>query len=167
MNQATPSLAVDLVILNRKAGVLYAIQRKFPPLGLALPGGFVEIGETCENAARREAMEETNLKLDRLHFIGVYDDPQRDPRKHVVSVAFIAVTKDTPTAGDDADKIVPISLKDIQNSVRGQMYEESGEPAPAPPVFPWCFDHAQIVKDAYLRFDYNWADYGVLPDETE
>lgn len=134
MNQATPSLAVDLVLINKEANVLYAIQRKFPPLGLALPGGFVEIGESCETAARREAFEETNLKLGPLHFVGVYSEPGRDPRKHVVSIAYFAdVTGQTPQAGDDAREIIP--------------------------TFEWCFDHTDIVKEAYLKYQHLWHNY--------
>jgi 8-oxo-dGTP diphosphatase len=163
VNHATPSLAVDLVIVNVNAGVLYAIKRKFPPLGLALPGGFVEIGETCETAALREAEEETSLKLERLFFVGVYDDPKRDPRKHVVSVAYIARTDETPKAGDDAAEIVEIPLADAISFCNGQMYEAVGvgedgieicAPPPPPPDLQWCFDHARISKDAYGRFDY-------------
>lgn len=157
MNVATPSLAVDIVIVNSVSGFLYAIQRKFPPLGLALPGGFVEVGETCEDAARREAFEETSLKLDRLDFVGVYDDPRRDPRRHVVSIAYMAKTGQTPVAGDDAAKIVPLALDDIKSFCGDRMFEPNGNPVPPPPLLQWCFDHNQIVKDAYRRYDgYYW-----------
>lgn len=169
MNQATPSLAVDLVLINKEANVLYAIQRKFPPLGLALPGGFVEIGESCETAARREAFEETNLKLGPLHFVGVYSEPGRDPRKHVVSIAYFAdVTGQTPQAGDDAREIVPISIPDVVNSISipGRKYESIGktggieEYVPVTiPTFEWCFDHTDIVKEAYLKYQHLWHNY--------
>lgn len=162
MNVATPNLAVDIVLINNSTGFLYAIQRKFPPIGLALPGGFVEVGETCEDAARREALEETGVKLDRLYFVGLYDDPKRDPRRHVVSIAYLARTEQTPVAGDDAAEIVALPLADIRSFCRGQMYEVVGvgedgieicAPAPPPPDLQWCFDHRIIVKDAYRKYE--------------
>jgi 8-oxo-dGTP diphosphatase len=104
MNAKHPSLAVDCVVFD-PAGRLLLIRRRNPPfLGqYALPGGYVEYGETTENAAARELAEETGLAAIDLSLIGVYSDPHRDPRGHVVSIAYrIAVAGYDPRAGDDA-----------------------------------------------------------------
>jgi 8-oxo-dGTP diphosphatase len=104
MDAKHPSLAVDCVVFD-PAGRLLLIRRKHPPfLGqYALPGGYVEYGETTEHAAARELAEETSLTTVDLSLIGVYSDPHRDPRGHVVSVAYrIAVAGSDPHAGDDA-----------------------------------------------------------------
>ncbi|HVZ03326.1 NUDIX hydrolase [Hyphomicrobium sp.] len=100
----TPLLAVDCVIFDPSNRILL-IRRKNEPFinELALPGGFVEIGETVEDACRREIREETAINLGPLSLIGVYSDPSRDPRGHSCSVAFAArTTTTTCTAGDDA-----------------------------------------------------------------
>ena len=85
----TPLLAVDAVILFQEGIVL--IKRENPPYQgcFALPGGFVEIGETVEDAVAREAREETGLAIDLMGLVGIYSDPGRDPRGHVVSAAFL------------------------------------------------------------------------------
>lgn len=100
-----PLLTVDCIIRN-EAGEVLLIERRFPPLGWALPGGFVDRGETVEAAVRREVMEETALELepDSLAQFHVYSDPDRDDRHHVVSVIFTARGRGTPRAGDDAGK---------------------------------------------------------------
>lgn len=100
----TPLLAVDCVIFDPSDRVLL-IRRKNEPFAneLALPGGFVEIGETVEDACRREVREETGLSLGAVSLIGVYSDPGRDPRGHTCSVAFASRTAVTTLApGDDA-----------------------------------------------------------------
>jgi len=100
----TPALTVDCVLFDAK-GRLLLIRRGNPPFKgrYALPGGFVDVGETVEDACRRELMEETGVKAGRLELIGVYSDPKRDPRGHTCSVAFLAsVARATPKAGDDA-----------------------------------------------------------------
>jgi 8-oxo-dGTP diphosphatase len=111
----TPLLTVDAVILydNNK---IVLIRRKNPPYQgeLALPGGFVDIGETVENACIREAREETNLKVKINKLIGVFSDPKRDPRGHTVSIAFLCEPvdkKNKPKALDDAASLefMPIS----------------------------------------------------------
>lgn len=104
MNHETPKLAVDCIVLVTKddeQGIVL-IQRKYPPLGCAIPGGFVDVGEKLRDAAVREMSEELNLDVKILSQLGVYDDPARDPRKHVVSVAFLAWADGLPVAGDDA-----------------------------------------------------------------
>jgi 8-oxo-dGTP diphosphatase len=106
------------------------IRRKNPPYEgcLALPGGFVEIGETVESAARRELMEETDVDAENLQLVGVYSDPQRDPRGHVCSVAFLARAGNVePKAGDDAGAVIWV--------------EDPGS-------FELAFDHQKIIADA-------------------
>jgi 8-oxo-dGTP diphosphatase len=125
----TPLLAADCVVVDARRRVLL-IRRGNPPFkgGYALPGGFVEVGETVEQAAVRELMEETGIKAGKVELIGVYSDPKRDPRFHAVSVAFlIRVRSATPVAGDDA--------------------------ASAEWVVDWRketlgFDHARVLEDA-------------------
>lgn len=100
----TPLLTVDCVVVDSARGVLM-VRRKNPPFkgDLALPGGFVEVGETVEEAARRELMEETGVEAASLTLIGVYSKPDRDPRGHTCSVAFLVRAKDPQAkAGDDA-----------------------------------------------------------------
>ena len=100
----TPALTTDCVVVDSRRRVLL-VRRGNPPFKgkYALPGGFVEIGETVEEACRRELMEETGVKAGRLELIGVYSDPKRDPRGHTCSVAFLArIARAKPTAGDDA-----------------------------------------------------------------
>jgi 8-oxo-dGTP diphosphatase len=98
----TPLLAVDAVILYQSGIVL--IKRANPPYEgcYALPGGFVEIGETVEDAARREAKEETGLEIELKCLVGVYSDPGRDPRGHIVSVCFLARGHGGLVSGSDA-----------------------------------------------------------------
>jgi len=101
---ATPALTVDCVVLDSADRVLL-IRRANPPFQgqYALPGGFVDVGETVEAACRRELKEETGLDVGALRLIGVYSDPARDPRGHTCSVAFLAhAGKAQPVAGDDA-----------------------------------------------------------------
>jgi 8-oxo-dGTP diphosphatase len=105
MRHMTPALTVDAIVFDAQ-GALLLIRRKFPPFKgrYALPGGFVEVGETVETAAARELMEETGLKSKSLRLVGIYSDPKRDPRRHTVSVAFLVqTTGKNPKAGDDAD----------------------------------------------------------------
>ncbi len=124
-----PKLTVDAVVFDG-AGRLLLIKRKSPPFQgcYALPGGFVEYGETVEEAAHRELKEETGVTAKTQHLVGIYSQADRDPRGHVVSVAFLMKTRTaTPMAGDDA--------------------------AAAAFVADWqakrlAFDHAKIVADA-------------------
>ena len=121
-----PKLAVDCIIVVE--GRVLLIHRRNPPLGWALPGGFVEYGETVEDAVRREMKEETGLELAELRQFRVYSDPARDPRGHVVSVVFAARGLGKPEAGDDADRYRLIDLNDI-------------------PEAELVFDHEQILRD--------------------
>ena len=101
---ATPALATDCIVFDERGNVLL-IRRKYDPFKgtYALPGGFVEVGERVEDACRRELKEETGLEVGGLRLIGVYSDPNRDPRGHTCSIAYLAsVGRAEPQAGDDA-----------------------------------------------------------------
>jgi len=102
MDIRTPLLAVDIVILCGSGLVL--IRRDNPPYEgrYALPGGFVEVGESTEEAARREAREETGLEVEIRALVGVYSKPDRDPRGHVVSVCYLGRGSGCLMAGSDA-----------------------------------------------------------------
>jgi 8-oxo-dGTP diphosphatase len=128
----TPLLTVDALIVNEEKIVL--IKRKNPPYGgmFALPGGFVEIGETVEDAIVREAKEETNLDIEIIELLGVYSDPNRDPRGHTVSICFIAVGRGDIKAGDDAGDV---GLFDMHN------------------LPELAFDHNKMVEDAILMME--------------
>jgi len=127
----TPPVAADVIIelADRPGRPIVLIERRNPPSGHALPGGFVELGETVEEAARREAREETGLDVELMGLLGVYSDPGRDPRGHTVSVVYLAEARGEPVAGDDAGGIVVV-------------------PPESPPSL--AFDHARILQD-YLR----------------
>ena len=123
----TPLLAVDAVILFQDGIVL--IKRDRPPFAgsYALPGGFVEVGETVEAATIREACEETGLIIDLLGLVGIYSNPARDPRGHVVSAAFLARGRGELLAGSDA---------------------RSAQVFPLQSLPPLAFDHDKILSDA-------------------
>jgi 8-oxo-dGTP diphosphatase len=125
----TPLLAVDCVAFDGRGHVLLIRRKSTPFKGRhALPGGFVDIGETVEEACRRELMEETGVKAGRLELVGVYSDPKRDPRNHTCSVVFLTrLGRATPTAGDDA-----ASAEWIDDWRKVEL----------------DFDHAQILTDA-------------------
>lgn len=120
-----PIPTVDIII--EIEGRIVLIERRNPPHGWALPGGFVDYGECVEDAARREAMEETGLELADLRQFRVYSDPARDPRQHTLSVVFIARGVGTPAASDDAANLAVVD--------------------PRSPPTPLAFDHAQIIED--------------------
>lgn len=90
--------------LRKEPGILL-IKRRNPPTGWALPGGFVDYGESLELAALREAREETSLKVELLYQLGAYSDPHRDPRQHTISVVFVARATGEPKAADDAEDV--------------------------------------------------------------
>ena len=98
-----PLLTVDLIIELNEGIVL--IKRKNPPEGWALPGGFVDYGETVESAAIREAKEETGLDVELMRQFHSYSDPKRDPRHHTVTTVFLAKAKGSAAAGDDAKEV--------------------------------------------------------------
>jgi 8-oxo-dGTP diphosphatase len=121
---------VDIIIRNENRVLL--IERRNEPLGWALPGGFVDYGETLETAAVREVREETGLELDDLSQFHAYSDPARDPRQHNISVVFTARGIGTPQAGDDAKNARWFPLHALPS--------------------PLCFDHARILADYVEKF---------------
>lgn len=125
----TPLLTVDIIIrmTDQPGQPVVLIERRNPPHGWALPGGFVDVGETTEKAAIREALEETCLSVQLECLLGVYSDPRRDPRQHTVSVIYIASASGTPRAEDDAKNIKLFELNSIPTKL--------------------AFDHSIIVKD--------------------
>ena len=101
----TPYLTTDGIIELYEGDIfkgIVLIERKNDPKGLALPGGFVDVGERVEDALIREMQEETNLEVEIRKLLGVYSDPKRDPRFHTASVVFIAKAQGQPQGGDDA-----------------------------------------------------------------
>ena len=100
MSYRNPTPTVDIII--HKDGKILLIKRKNPPFGWALPGGFVDEGETVEQAAIREAKEETGLDVQLETLLYVYSDPRRDMRQHTLSIVFTASSNGTPVAADDA-----------------------------------------------------------------
>jgi 8-oxo-dGTP diphosphatase len=129
----TPCLTTDCVVSD-KAGRVLLIRRKNQPFegAYALPGGFVEVGETVEAACRREVAEETGLVVSELRLVGVYSDPRRDPRGHTVSVAFAALLPEAPQPRPGSDAAGAEWVADWRDR-----------------KLP--FDHAQIIEDALKR----------------
>src|SRR3989338_9213462 len=125
MNIKTPYLTVDIII-ELKDGIIL-IERLNPPHGLALPGGFVDYGESLEAAARREAKEETHVTLSNLRQFHTYSDPKRDPRFHTVSTVFIAKGNGNPKSGDDAKSLKVVKYSDLLK-------------------LKYTFDHGKIIK---------------------
>ncbi len=122
-----PIPTTDIIITVGDAIVL--IKRRNPPEGWALPGGFIDYGESAEAAAMREALEETSLKVQNLKLFGVYSDPDRDPRHHTLTVVFTGESKGQPKASDDAADI-------------GLFYRDN---LPS----PIAFDHPKIIADFF------------------
>lgn len=111
----TPLMAVDIIILYN--GNIVLIKRKNPPFQdkFALPGGFIEVGETVEEAAAREAKEETGLDIKIHTLVGVYSEPTRDPRGHIISICFLASGDGLLKSGSDAKDIKLFNLSEIPN----------------------------------------------------
>jgi len=129
MEYRNPAPTVDLIIemCDRPHRPIILIERLNEPHGWALPGGFVDYGETVETAARREAQEETNLNVTLIEQFQVYSDPTRDPRKHTLSIVFIATATGTPTAQDDAKSLAIVQPWEMPTQL--------------------CFDHGKILTD--------------------
>ena len=104
MQRDRPWISTDCVVFDERGRVLLIRRKNEPFKGrYAFPGGFIEVGETAENAALRELKEETGIQANNLRLIGVYSDPNRDPRHHSLTVAYlVSVHGQTPKAGDDA-----------------------------------------------------------------
>ena len=126
-----PFPTVDIII--EISGGIILIERKNPPYGWALPGGFVDYGESLEMAAKREALEETSLHILNLQLVGCYSDPARDNRMHTISSVFAAEGTGTPLAADDAATLRIFPLEHLPEIL--------------------CFDHGKIIED-YRQMKY-------------
>lgn len=125
----TVDIIIEVELTGGRQGIVL-IERKNPPHGWALPGGFVDYGETLEAAAVREAREETSLEVELKYQFHTYSDPRRDPRGHTIATVFVAAAKGLPVGGDDARKAAVFAAEEI--------------------TFPLAFDHAKILED-YFR----------------
>ena len=125
-----PIPAVDIIIEIESKGIVL-VKRKNPPRGWAIPGGFVDYGESLQEAAVREAKEETNLDVKLVRQLHTYSDPKRDPRHHSISTAYIAKAKGIPQAKDDALEIGIFNESNLPDQI--------------------AFDHRSILKDYFKR----------------
>ncbi len=140
MTYQNPTPTVDIIIelVDRPHRPIVLIERRNPPYGWAIPGGFMDCGESAETAAKREALEETSLKVELIEQFYLYSDPNRDPRQHTISIVFLASATGIPQAADDA--------KNLEIFESWQMPTEL------------CFDHDRILRD-YWRYRH----YGLRP----
>ncbi|MEK6682319.1 MAG: NUDIX hydrolase [Nitrospirota bacterium] len=125
-----PLPTVDIIIELKDKGIVL-IRRKNPPHGWAIPGGFVDYGESLEDAAVREAREETSLNVELIRQFHTYSDPKRDARFHTISTVYIASAKGEPMAADDAADI--------------GVFKEDNLPEPI------VFDHKEILRDYFKK----------------
>jgi 8-oxo-dGTP diphosphatase len=130
----TPTVDVIIALRDRPNRPIVLIERLNPPHGWAIAGGFVDYGERLEDAARREAQEETSLKVELIDLLGIYSDPERDARQHTISAEAVG----EPKADDDAKSVGIFEAWQLPNQL--------------------CFDHAQILQD-YWRY----RTYGIRP----
>lgn len=126
----TADVIIEITRDDGKEGIIL-IKRKNPPYGWAIPGGFVDYGESLEEAAVREAKEETSLDVTLVHQLHTYSDPHRDPRKHTITTVYIAKGRGRPAARDDAADIGIFTEEEIR--------------------FPLAFDHTRILSDYFQR----------------
>lgn len=124
-----PFVTVD-VIIEYEGGIVL-IKRKNPPEGWALPGGFVDYGESLERAAEREAKEETGLDIELIRQFHTYSEPERDPRHHTITTVFIAQGKGLLRSGDDAKEAAVFRKEDLPEEI--------------------AFDHKRILNDYFMR----------------
>ena len=129
----TPLLAADALIelVDQPGRPIVLIERKNPPYGWAIPGGFVDVGETVETAAVREALEEVRLQVRLRELLGIYSSPKRDPRGHTVTAIYLAEARGMPVAADDARSVGIFTLDRLPS--------------------PLAFDHATVLED-YRRY---------------
>lgn len=140
MTYRNPTPTVDIIIelVDRPHRPIILIERKNPPFGWAIPGGFVDYGESIEIAAVREAQEEISLKVELIEQFYVYSDPNRDSRKHTISIVFLATATGEPQAADDAKNLGIFHHWDIPTNL--------------------CFDHDKILRDYW-----HYRHYGIRP----
>ncbi|MBI5756860.1 MAG: NUDIX hydrolase [Nitrospirae bacterium] len=127
---ANPFPTVDIIIELGGKGIVL-IKRKNPPYGWAIPGGFVDYGESLEEAAAREALEETSLKVELVRQFHVYSAPDRDPRQHTIATVFIARSAGVPKAADDAKEVGIFKRETLPEDL--------------------AFDHRKILEDYFNR----------------
>ncbi len=125
-----PLPTVDLIIEHGDGGIVL-IKRKNPPHGWALPGGFVDYGESLEAAAVREAKEETGLDVELVRQFHAYSDPRRDSRFHTITVVYVARAEGTPRAGDDAAGVGVFTRDSLPEDI--------------------AFDHRDILRDYFEK----------------
>jgi len=133
-----PTVDIIIALRDRPNQPIVLIERMNPPYGWAIVGGFVDYGERLEDAARREAQEETGLEVQLIDLLGLYSEPSRDPRLHTISAVYIAEAVGEPQADDDAKSVGFFEAWQIPSQL--------------------CFDHAQILQD-YWRY----RTYGIRP----
>ena len=140
MTYRNPTPTVDIIIelIDQPSRPIVLTQRANPPFGWAIPGGFIDYGESVETAAIREAQEETTLEIELIKQFHVYSDPDRDARQHTISIVFIAQAFGIPEAADDAKEISVFQLWELPKAL--------------------CFDHARILDDYRL-----YRNYGLMP----
>ena len=140
MKDRNPAPTVDIIIelIDRPERPIILIERKNEPMGWAIPGGFVDYGESIETAAMREAEEEVSLKVKLIEQFYVYSAPDRDPRQHTLSIVFIATAKGNPVAADDAKNLGIFHQYDLPQNL--------------------CFDHDCVLQDYW-----NYRNYGLKP----
>ena len=140
MNYRNPAPTVDIIIelIDRPHRPIILIERKNIPYGWAIPGGFVDYGESVENTAVREAKEEVSLDVELVEQFYVYSDPERDKRQHTLAIVFIATATGNPTAADDAKNLGVYHQWEMPSNL--------------------CFDHDRIMAD-YWRY----RNYGIRP----
>jgi ADP-ribose pyrophosphatase YjhB (NUDIX family) len=126
----TVDIIIEITRRNGQEGIIL-IKRKNPPHGWALPGGFVDRGESLEEAAVREAKEETSLYIKLKSQFHTYSDPKRDPRQHTISTVYVATAQGKPKAQDDAQDIRIFTEEEIN--------------------FPLAFDHKKILADYFKQ----------------
>lgn len=141
-NYINPAPTVDIIIelKDHDYRPIVLIERKNEPLGWAIPGGFMDYGESVEETAIREAKEETCLDIELLDLLYVYSDPSRDARKHTLSVVFIAEAVGQPIPADDAKNLAIFPIEKIPSNL--------------------CFDHDLILQD-YLNYRLNFNSKGI------
>ena len=129
----TPNLAADAIIelIDRPGRPVVLIERQNPPHGWAIPGGFVDVGETLEAATIREAREETCLDIELVTLLGMYSNPERDPRGHTITAVYVATATGNPMAADDAKNVLVFDLDAIPDNL--------------------AFDHNLVLSD-YIRW---------------